>query len=124
VQIWLRWTLPRIRIDQVLHACVKVLLPISLVTLLGTACWLALVPQPATPLGFDHALVRVAHLTGPTPWLQLVTQTILTVIGLALVGSFAAVVAWAWVHRDKQPRKSIFTDAMPVGREVAFTKPE
>ena len=27
VQIWLRWTLPRIRIDQVLHACVKVLLP-------------------------------------------------------------------------------------------------
>ena len=37
VQIWLRWTLPRIRIDQVLYTCVKVLLPLSLITLVGTA---------------------------------------------------------------------------------------
>ncbi len=46
IQIWLRWTLPRIRIDQVLHVCIKVLLPIGLVTLIGTAVWIALVPQP------------------------------------------------------------------------------
>ncbi|MEX2213327.1 MAG: complex I subunit 1 family protein [Phycisphaeraceae bacterium] len=45
IQLWLRWTLPRIRIDQVLHTCVKVLLPLSIVTLLGTAFWIALVPQ-------------------------------------------------------------------------------
>src|SRR5262245_10517487 len=29
VQMWLRWTLPRPRIDQVLYACVKVLLPMA-----------------------------------------------------------------------------------------------
>jgi len=45
VQIWIRWTLPRIRIDQVLYACIKVLLPLSIITLLGAAFWVWLVPQ-------------------------------------------------------------------------------
>src|SRR3982751_2558991 len=34
VQMWIRWTLPRPRIDQVLYACIKVLLPIACVLLL------------------------------------------------------------------------------------------
>ena len=37
--MWLRWTLPRPRIDQVLYACVKVLLPLACVLLLGAALW-------------------------------------------------------------------------------------
>ncbi len=39
VQIWLRWTLPRIRIDQVLYGCVQVLLPMTMLVLLGSTLW-------------------------------------------------------------------------------------
>ncbi len=39
VQMWLRWTLPRIRIDQVLYSCVQVILPLTLVLLLGSVFW-------------------------------------------------------------------------------------
>jgi NADH-quinone oxidoreductase subunit H len=39
VQIWLRWTLPRIRIDQVMYTCIQVLLPLALVILLGNTFW-------------------------------------------------------------------------------------
>lgn len=43
VQMWVRWTLPRPRIDQVLHACLKVLMPLALALLLGAALWTLLV---------------------------------------------------------------------------------
>ena len=39
VQMWLRWTLPRLRIDQVMYVCVKVLLPTACLTLIGSAAW-------------------------------------------------------------------------------------
>src|SRR5213075_2040934 len=45
VQMWLRWTLPRPRIDQVLYACVKVLLPLACLLLLGAALWQLLLPE-------------------------------------------------------------------------------
>ncbi|NOT00051.1 MAG: NADH-quinone oxidoreductase subunit NuoH [Phycisphaerales bacterium] len=44
VQIWLRWTLPRIRIDQVLYACVQVMLPMMMVILLGHTLYELFVP--------------------------------------------------------------------------------
>ena len=39
VQLWLRWTLPRIRLDQVLYCCVQVLLPLTMVLVLGATLW-------------------------------------------------------------------------------------
>lgn len=35
--IFLRWTLPRLRIDQVMYLCYKVLLPISMACVVLTA---------------------------------------------------------------------------------------
>ncbi|MBI3893090.1 MAG: NADH-quinone oxidoreductase subunit H [Candidatus Wallbacteria bacterium] len=39
VMLWLRWTLPRLRIDQMMHMCWKVLTPLAFINLLGTALW-------------------------------------------------------------------------------------
>jgi NADH-quinone oxidoreductase subunit H len=49
VQIWLRWTLPRLRIDQVMTTCLKYLVPISCFLFLGAVIW---------PLGLSMALGR------------------------------------------------------------------
>jgi NADH-quinone oxidoreductase subunit H len=48
VMMWVRWTLPRLRIDQVMMTCLKYLLPISCVLLLGVSLWQVAVPETVT----------------------------------------------------------------------------
>ncbi len=61
VQMWLRWTLPRIRLDQVMDLCLKFLLPWSVVFFVLSVGW-ELVPWrlflPKTPVG--EGLPRLA----------------------------------------------------------------
>jgi NADH-quinone oxidoreductase subunit H len=45
VMMWVRWTLPRLRIDQVMMTCLKYLLPMSCAVLLLTAGWEIVFPQ-------------------------------------------------------------------------------
>ena len=35
IQMWLRWSLPRLRVDQLMHMCWKVMIPLSFVLILG-----------------------------------------------------------------------------------------
>lgn len=44
VMMWLRWSLPRLRIDQVMMVCLKYFLPISCALLIGVSIWQLTVP--------------------------------------------------------------------------------
>ena len=56
VQVWLRWTLPRLRIDQVMTTCLKYLVPISCFLFLGAILW---------PLALVTTLGRTTWTPGP-----------------------------------------------------------
>lgn len=61
VMMWVRWTLPRLRIDQVMMTCLKYLLPISCVLLLGVSVWQVAVPPLAGSI-VRYAFAAVALL--------------------------------------------------------------
>ena len=63
LQIWVRWTLPRLRIDQVMTTCLKYLVPISCFLFLGAVLWpliLATATKSHRPVLFGPALKSVA----------------------------------------------------------------
>lgn len=98
VQIWLRWTLPRIRIDQVLYACVQVLLPLTMILVLGAALW------------------TWASNSGSAGWsaLEGVVRVVLGAIGLLFLAAFPTIAAWGFYHRRKLVG-NLVVDPLPGG---------
>jgi NADH-quinone oxidoreductase subunit H len=85
VQMWVRWTLPRIRIDQVMHTCVKYLLPFTLLLFLGSSLW-QLYDNPAHP-GFEGFASLVHYGLGG--------------VGLLLLGLYFAGMGYGYYNRNR-----------------------
>jgi NADH-quinone oxidoreductase subunit H len=66
IVIWVRWTLPRLRVDQLMVMCWKYFVPIGFVTLLGSALFVIL-PN-----------------TGVWYWVWLAMRLLLTALGFAI----------------------------------------
>lgn len=73
VQMWVRWTLPRLRIDQVMTTCLKYLLPISCVLFLGAVLWPLVLGSTARQTTWTAPLGRTLSETSASA--KILTET-------------------------------------------------
>jgi len=52
ISMWIRATLPRVRIDQLMTICWKYLVPLAFIDMLGTAVWVAIWPDGNPVMGW------------------------------------------------------------------------
>ncbi len=58
VSMWIRGTLPRVRIDQMMSLCWKYFVPISFIDMIGTAVWVAIWPDGNPVAAMDYLGAR------------------------------------------------------------------
>jgi NADH-quinone oxidoreductase subunit H len=71
VMIWVRWTLPRLRIDQVMKMCLKYCVPIAAVMFLGAIAWTYYLPGGvglrSMPYGKRYVTTATESQPAPVP---------------------------------------------------------
>ena len=70
LMLWIRWTLPRLRIDQVMTLCLKYCVPIAAVMFLGATVWTFLFPSGLlglSPTYGKYHMESPAAVAAPAP---------------------------------------------------------
>ena len=81
VQMWIRWTLPRIRIDQVMHLCIEYLLPFTMLLFIGSSLWQLFISQTFVSFALFSRYILGAFALGILGILMLAFYVVWAVFG-------------------------------------------